>query len=138
MDTFAALHGQHWESPRFGTDLSWVTPLSHRVGFKALAWQFRKMRVSLTERSDLSLPVEVHRMCEFVNQHDADLYRRWDQGPLTLIPVIHTWATHSRPQMVVPACWIGNWFTARRRCARSLTRWSGRYPPNCVANTSHI
>lgn len=24
-------------------------------------------------------------MCEFVNQHDADLYRRWDQGPLTLI-----------------------------------------------------
>lgn len=48
MDTFAALHGQHWESPRFGTDLSWVTPLSHRVGFKALAWQFRKMRVSLT------------------------------------------------------------------------------------------
>ncbi|WP_063916266.1 phosphotransferase family protein [Nocardia jinanensis] len=85
MDTFAALHGQFWETARFGSDLSWVAPLSERVGFRALAWQFRRMRTSLTERPELSLPDEVHRMCEFVNAHDRELYRRWERGPRTLI-----------------------------------------------------
>lgn len=85
MDAFAALHAQHWETPRFASDLSWVTPLSRRVGFRALAWQFRKMRTKLTGRADLNLPDEVHRMCAFVNDHDHDLYSRWEDGPLTLI-----------------------------------------------------
>lgn len=85
MDAFAALHAQHWESPRFATDLSWVTPLSDRVGFRVLAWQFRKMRTTLTAHADLNLPDEVHRMCRLVNDHDHDLYRRWDVGPQTLI-----------------------------------------------------
>jgi len=85
MDAFAALHAQFWESPKFATDLSWVTPLSSRVGFRALAWQFRKMRTALSGRTGLDLPDEVHRMCEFVNAHDHDLYGRWEVGPQTLI-----------------------------------------------------
>lgn len=85
IDTFAALHAQYWESPLFAAELSWVTPLSSRVGFRALAWQFRRMRTNLTARPDLDLPAEVHCMCAFVNRHDRQLYRRWDTGPQTLI-----------------------------------------------------
>ncbi|WP_330255078.1 ecdysteroid 22-kinase family protein [Nocardia sp. NBC_00565] len=85
MVALGSLHATFWESPRFATDLAYAVTQSRRPGFGLMLGQFRKMRKTLMRSGEYELPGAVHRMAEFVNEHDWQLHARWEDGPLTLI-----------------------------------------------------
>ena len=86
MSTLAELHATFWESPRFHTDLSWAKTMTQRKGFPIMRGWFRRSRAKLYEEAaDYGLPSEIQRLAKVLNDHDRELYKVFERGPLTLL-----------------------------------------------------
>ena len=83
MDALALLHSQYWQSPRFATDLSWITVYARRpgwpIGRKVMPYFNKKW---LRNREDVSPEIK-HLTTFFLENQDA-LDRVWEALPPTL------------------------------------------------------
>lgn len=86
MDTLASLHARFWRSPRLAADLAWAAPMTGRSGFPLLARQFRKSRGAfLSGEAKRPVSPATRRLLQAVNDHEAAVYRAWEDGPQTLV-----------------------------------------------------
>jgi hypothetical protein len=86
MATLAELHATYQESPRFGSDLSFVRPMTTRAGALALRLTMRRVRRWFLSKPDLRpVPAAVTRMLHLLQANDRALYASWERGPLTLL-----------------------------------------------------
>jgi len=82
MDALAELHARFWESPRFGTDLAWITTAARRPGH-AIAHRFVLGKEPwLHARGDV--PGPILELTRFAFEHRDELERLWESLPVTL------------------------------------------------------
>jgi Phosphotransferase enzyme family len=95
IDGLATLHGRFWNSPRFVTDLKWLTPYNGRKGH-ALAHPTLKLATTKYLRQHPDLPPTVRRLTEFYIRNRTAMDRAYEALPQTF--------THGDPH-------LGNTFT---------------------------
>ncbi|HBZ71890.1 MAG TPA: hypothetical protein DEP35_20060 [Deltaproteobacteria bacterium] len=83
MDALASLHAQYWESPRFTTDLSWITVYSRRPGWPIGRRVMPYFNSRWLQKRD-DVPALVKRLTSFYLQNQAALDRVWEALPVTL------------------------------------------------------
>lgn len=82
MDTLAKLHAAYWRSPRFHTDLSWVTAYSRRPGWPiARGVMPLYNRIWLQHRDDV--PAEVKYLTSLYLKNRSAYERVWERLPPT-------------------------------------------------------
>lgn len=84
MRTLGAVHGRFWRSPRFETDLSWVTVFSQRPGHPFAHPTVRMLTKKLFKQDREILP-EVRDTTQFFVDNRAALDRAWEALPQTLV-----------------------------------------------------
>ncbi|NND69001.1 MAG: phosphotransferase [Halioglobus sp.] len=78
LNEFARLHAAYWETPRFATDLDWVTPPArHDIAVDLVG-------KSLAEHAH-SMPPVFRQMGELFLANTDDFYRLWGEGAHTLV-----------------------------------------------------
>ena len=95
IDSLATLHGRFWDSPRFRTDLKWVTPYTGRAG-NSLAQPTLRLVTKKFLRDHPDLPESVRRLTQLYVDNRNAFDRVWERLPATL--------THGDPH-------LGNTFT---------------------------
>jgi hypothetical protein len=83
MDVLALLHAKYWRSPRFASDLQWITPFSRRPGF-VLAHKVLVMYEPKWLRKRADVPPSVQRLTQFYLENRPALDRAWEALPPTL------------------------------------------------------
>lgn len=84
MRTLGTLHGRFWMSPRFGTDLAWVTPFSGRPGHP-FAHPLVKVLTRKLFQQGREMPASTRRATQFFCDNRAALDRAWEALPHTLV-----------------------------------------------------
>jgi hypothetical protein len=90
IDGLAKLHGTFWNSPRFNTDLKWLTPYTGRPG-NVLAQPTLRLATKKFLREHPDLPGTVHRLTQFYIDNRQKFDRVWQALPATL--------THGDPHL---------------------------------------
>lgn len=85
MHTLAELHATFWESPRFRNDLRWAKVQTRRSGLAYLAYTQRRARVKILRSQEYELPPAARRLGEILNGRQREIYKLFEQGPLTLL-----------------------------------------------------
>jgi Ser/Thr protein kinase RdoA (MazF antagonist) len=82
MDVLAKLHAAYWESPRFESDLTWITEYSRRpgwpIGRRVMPYFNKKW---LQKRDDV--PIEVKRLTSYYLDNQDALDKVWEAWPPT-------------------------------------------------------
>lgn len=78
MDTLAALHGRHWESPRFAADLDWIDPPQRGAIGPLMVGQ-------ALERFGERMPQAFHDTASIYIDHTDAMADALDRGPQTLV-----------------------------------------------------
>ncbi len=83
MDALALLHARYWRTPRFGSDLSWITVYARRpgwpIGRKVMPYFNKRW---LQKRSDV--PADIKATTTFFLDNQGALDRVWEALPPTL------------------------------------------------------
>lgn len=78
LAAFARLHAQYWDTPRFETDLSWVTPpAQHEIAIPLVELALQKHTATM--------PAVFREMGELYIEHADAIHQLWDRGTPTLI-----------------------------------------------------
>jgi thiamine kinase-like enzyme len=78
LASFARLHAQYWQSPRFSQDLDWLQePLQHDIAVQLIDEALRRHREEM--------PAVFAQMAECYLAHTDDVHAQWAQGCHTLI-----------------------------------------------------
>lgn len=85
IDTFAQLHAQFWESPRFTKDLSWARRWSARPGNAFLKYFYQRGRQAALDLDRPEATPAVRAVAATLDTHIDAYYREFEQGPLTLL-----------------------------------------------------
>ncbi len=90
IDGLATLHGRFWNSPRFTTDLKWLTPYTGRAG-NALAHPTLRLATKKFLKDDHELPETVRRLTRFYVDNRTAFDRVYEALPATF--------THGDPHL---------------------------------------
>jgi Phosphotransferase enzyme family len=85
IDTFAALHSQFWNSPRFERDLTWVRKWSRRPGYRVLKQFYARGRAGALKLDRPEVTTAVREVAAALDRYPDDYYREFETGPLTLL-----------------------------------------------------
>ncbi|KZX60508.1 hypothetical protein A3709_00060 [Halioglobus sp. HI00S01] len=78
LDAFARLHSQYWETPRFATDLDWISaPPQHPIAPVLVA--------QAHEAFADQMPPVFSELAQLYTEHTDAIHRLWERGPHTLV-----------------------------------------------------
>jgi hypothetical protein len=85
IDTFAALHSQFWNSPRFSRDLTWVRKWSCRPGYRVLKQFYARGRAGALKLDRPEVTAAVRQVASALDRYPDEYYREFETGPLTFL-----------------------------------------------------